>query len=131
MVSIQAVSKGLAKFVDVEILPKMDKGKNWVLGAAVGLFARNMEKNITEVAKLPVVKFLNILDDKGNVDIDVLYEEFSKQAAKGPAVIPLPDLVSSLVPNYLQGIVGKNEKLNLTLTAQDVDTLYRYIQEEK
>lgn len=109
MVRINSVAKGLANYIDTEILPKMGGWQRWVVGSAAGIALKRADRLITALADHPLIKAMGIIDSEGLVDLDLIYEEFARQAAKGPAVID---------------ITMNNE---LRLTAEDVDKIYRAI----
>ena len=57
----------------------------------------------------PVVSAMGVIDEQDQIDIDAIYQEFAAQAQRGAVTFDVP-------------LVGA-----LTLTAADVDKLYRYI----
>lgn len=109
MVRINSVAKGLANYIDTEILPKMGGWQRWVVGSAAGIALKWADRLITALADHPLIKAMGIIDSEGLVDLDLIHEEFARQAAKGPAVID---------------ITMNNE---LRLTAEDVEKIYRAI----
>ncbi len=110
-VSLAQVQSGVVKYVDNEILPKITDWRRWVLGAAVGTALSNMGGIFSELKEQPLVKMLGVIDDKDMIDIDKIYKEIVKQAAKGPVTFDVP-------------MMGP-----LTLSQADVESLYRYIKE--
>lgn len=109
MVKISAVSRGLVNYIDSEILPKMQGWQKWTFGTLAGLAAKKSDSLLNNLAKNPIAKSMGIIDNDGNVDIESVYAELSKQAAKTPAVVPIP-------------MIGE-----LKLTAEDVESLYQHI----
>ena len=109
MVKISAVSRGLVNFIDSEILPKMQGWQKWAFGTVAGVMAKKSDTLLNDLTKNPLVKSLGIIDKDGNVDIETIYAELSKQADKTPAVIPIP-------------MIGE-----IRLNAEDVESLYRFI----
>ena len=80
MVNVGQIKRGLANFVDSEILPKIPAGtlKRTLIGAAIGLYLSNLEKAFTGATNSAYVTALGITDGAGNVDIDRLAEELKK-----------------------------------------------------
>lgn len=109
MVRAESIAKGLANYMDAEILPKMGGWQRWVIGSFSGIALKRVDTIITALANHPIAKMLGLINAEGLVDLEVLHEELSKQAAKGPAVIAIP-------------MIG-----DLRLTSEDVDYLYRAI----
>jgi hypothetical protein len=58
---------------------------------------------------MPFIKMLDVVDENGMIDIDIIYQAFFNQAKKGEAVINLP-------------MVGETK-----LNERDIEMLYRYI----
>ena len=80
MVNVSQVKRGLANFVDAEILPKIPVGslKRTLIGAGMGLYISNIEKAIAGASSSPYIAALGIVDESGNIDIDKLAEEIKK-----------------------------------------------------
>lgn len=80
MVNIGQIKRGLARFVDAEILPAIPAGtlKRTLIGAGVGLYLANLEKTLSGLSEHALVAALGVVDEHGNVDIDKLAEELKK-----------------------------------------------------
>lgn len=109
MVRADSIAKGLASFVDAEVLPKMGGVQRWVFGTAAGVMAKRADSVVQALMTSPIPRMFGLVNDEGLLDLDLVYGELSKQAGKTPAVIPIP-------------MLGE-----LRLSAQDVDSLYRHI----
>lgn len=83
MVNIGQIKRGLASFVDAEILPAIPAGtlKRTLIGAGVGLYLANLEKTLSGLSDNALVAALGIIDEAGNVDIDKLAEELKRNMA--------------------------------------------------
>ena len=111
MVTYNQVVNGMAKYIDQEIVNKIQGWQRWALGAGAGIMM-NKGTNIFNAFKAhPVVKMLEVIDDNDMIDIDTIYAELRKQAEKGSATFDAP-------------MIG-----TITLTKDDVDKLYRLIKE--
>lgn len=110
MVSFNQIVQGLLKYIDAEILPKISGIQKWATGVAVSLAVNNSTQIFHNLKNNQYIKMLNIIDDHDQVNLDVLYAEFKKQAQKGPIVVDVP-------------MVG-----SFTFNEMDVNKLYSYIQ---
>lgn len=111
MVTVSQVQAGMVKYIDEEIISQISGWEKWALGAAAGIAARKAVDIFNVAKNTPVVKFLGVIDENDMIDLDLLYEEFSKQAKeKGAVTFNIP-------------ILGP-----LTLNATDVDKIYKAIQ---
>jgi hypothetical protein len=72
MVTIEQVKRGLANFVDREIMPHVPMGtlKKTLVGTVIGLFLSNLDKAIANNGGL--ISMLGITDEEGRIDIDKL-----------------------------------------------------------
>ena len=114
MVSIEAVERGLARYVDEELLPSMPRDgiKGFAVGAAATLLVRRGGNILREYAKHDLIRQLGIVSPDGSVDIEVL-----RDAAKSN--IPPTGLAVDLPMGIL-----------IRVNAADVDTLYNMIRKE-
>ena len=80
MVNVGQIKRGLANFVDAEILPKIPAGtlKRTLIGAGIGLYLSNLEKALSGASRSGYVAALGIIDEAGNVDIDRLADEIKR-----------------------------------------------------
>ena len=109
MVTYQALVKGISTFIDKEILTKLSGTSKMLMGIGAGVAIKRSE-NIYEVLKNnSIMKMLGIIDQQGNIDIDILYEELKKQVEKEEIMLDIP-------------VIGL-----LKLNAGDVDKLIYYI----
>ena len=111
MVHVSKVVKGLAAYVDTEIVSKMRGSlKAWGFGAVSALVLSKASTMITALSENPIMKAFGIIDGE-QIDIDSLYQTIRAQAEKSEAVVDL-------------SIFG-----TLKLNVSDVDRIYRLIQE--
>lgn len=111
MVTIDQVERGIAAYLDRELMPILpDTGFQKVLiGTGIGLALRKYKGQLAELKDHPVVKMLGVFDKNGNVDIDVVKEELGKQIPETGLKMELP-------------MIG-----GLTFHKADVDKLHSYI----
>lgn len=109
MVPMSQVQNGIAKYLDTEIVGKLNDWRKWVVGAAAALILQDFNKIVEQYKGNDFVKMLGVIDEGNNVDVQKLYQMFKAQAQKSPATFNAP----------LLGTVTLNES--------DVDKLYHYI----
>lgn len=111
MVTYNQVVNGMSRYIDQEIINKIQGLPRWGLGAVSGI-ALSKGTNIFNALKAhPIIKMLEVIDENDMIDIDTIYKELRKQAEKGAATFDAP-------------MIG-----TITLTKDDVDKLYRLITE--
>lgn len=109
MVAYSKVLNGVTRFVDDEIINKLIGMPRWVLGTLSGV-ALTRANNIYVGLKNNVwIKSMELVNDKDEIDVELIYKELKKQAQKGSILVNIP-------------MAG-----SLTLNEQDVDKLYSFI----
>ena len=111
MVTIDQAMRGVAKFADNEIIPHLPTGKGIGAGIALALIMDGGKSRILALKDHPVVQMMGIMDDEGSIDLDRLYN--TARARVDGKKIPLT------IP-----VIGE-----LRFDVNDVDRLYKYIQE--
>lgn len=111
MVTYNQVVNGVSRFVDEEILNKIQGMSKIALGVGTGVMLRRGENLFNALKEQPLIKMLEIVDENDNIDIEIIYEELKKQMGNGSESFNVP-------------MVGK-----ITLTKDDVDKLYALIVE--
>lgn len=109
MVSIEQVKQGFARYIDAEFTNKMTGINRWLVGGVAGLAILRAENIYNHLKDMSFIQMLDVIDEHGMIDIDIIYQAFLNQAKKGEAVIDLP-------------MVGETK-----LNERDIEMLYRYI----
>lgn len=111
MVSIDKIEQGLANYLDAELMPqfKGNSVEKVLVGTAASLAIRRSGAIIEGYKDNKFVKMLGLMDDKGNVDMDILVDEVKKNIPKDGVKVEIP-------------VIG-----TLTFHKEDVDKLYDYI----
>lgn len=109
MVSIDRVQNGVARYLDAELVPKMNGLNKWVFSAIATAYIADAPKLMDRIKGSALLAPLELIDVAGNVDIDKVYANLKPAAEKCPAPINVPGIGT------------------ITLTAADVDALYNYI----
>ena len=111
MITIDQAMRGVARFIDTEILPHLPTGKGIGAGIAVALIMDGGKERILALRENPVVQMMGVMDEQGNAHLDRLYS-----AAR-------PKLDGQNLPVTLP-LIGE-----LRFDVNDLDKLYKYIQE--
>ena len=110
MVSVDKIQRGAARFVDMEILPKLEGRDKWLVTGAVTLYLSKLPAMVQMVKNKDAVKLLGIISEDGqSVDIDMLMNSIIPAARQSPASFKIP----------LGG--------TLNFTEADIETLRNYI----
>ena len=111
MVTIDQAMRGVAQYADNEIIPHLPAGKGIGAGIALALIMDGGKSRILALKDHPAVQMMGIMDEDGNIDLDRLYNAARTQVdgKKIPWNIP---------------VIGE-----LKFDVNDVDRLYKYIQE--
>lgn len=104
MVSFSDIETGVAAYLDKELISQYEENdpKRIVAGMVIGIAIKKQEKIFSLLKELPIVKFLDIVDEHDNVDLDTLYEELKNNMTNkgmrfsvpfvGPVTIPKNDI---------------------------------------
>lgn len=111
MVPLSSIQKGIVKYIDYEILPKLTGWQKWAFGAVSAIWIGNIVATFNKLKQNALVSSLGVIDEQDMIDIDKLHREFRAQAEKGSITVEIPG-------------VGP-----MTLDRNDVDKLYQYIME--
>lgn len=106
------VMRGLAQYVDEEIVSKISGWQKWVVGAGLGVALDKGVNIFNELKSNQMVKALEVIDKNDMIDVDTLYKSIKKQAHNNPVTFSVP-------------IVGA-----MTLNESDVDKIYEAIKEQ-
>lgn len=110
MIPISQVQRGVAQYVDAEIVAKMSGWQKWVFGAGAGVVASKMPGIVSELKQNKFTQMLGLVNDRDEIDVDTLYAQFLEQARRtGAITVSIP-------------MIGA-----LTLNEDDVTRLYQYI----
>lgn len=111
MVNVTQIEKGLASYIDAEFMPHvhLPQYQQVAIGACASILVKRVGIAINNLKSNPLVTTLGIVDASGNVDIDILAEEFKKKMPPEGLKVPIP-------------ILGE-----IVLHPSDIDTLYRKI----
>lgn len=107
--TVDKVQAGLARYIDEEVVNRMDGWRKWVFGGAATLLLAALPENIKRWEQTELGRMLGIIN--GNeVDMAKVYQAVKRQSAKGPITVDIPGAGS------------------LTLNDADVDKMWQYMQ---
>lgn len=110
MVSMEKVQKGIAVFIDQELIPSLTGWDKILVGGSAGIAVAKIPKLVEHY---PIISALDIYDRQNNqIDIDTLYQ----------AVVPY--LGNEVLPVRIP-VLG----ITIKVGKQQIDALYHYIKE--
>lgn len=111
MVAIDKVEQGVAAYLDSELMPQLPKSgfEKVLAGTAISLVIRRSRNILEGYKNNKTIQMLKLMDENGNVDVDVLAEELKKNIPQEGVKVEVP-------------LIGA-----LTFRKEDVDKLYEYI----
>lgn len=113
MVTIAQVQQGVAKFVDVEIIPRLSTVEKLVVGGGAGLVTAKLPELMKQYSGNKFVSALGLYGaENGEIDLDAVYNAIKPYITADPIPVTIP-------------YVG----LKLKFTQREIDALYRYIKE--
>ena len=114
MVSIECVERGMARYVDEELLPSIscDGAKGFGLGVAATLLTKRGGNVLRQYARAPLLQQMGLTSPDGAVDLEAVYEAAKANIPATGVAIELP-----------LGIC-------IRIRAEDIDKLYEMIRKE-
>ena len=109
MVSIDKIQRGVAKYLDIELLPKMQGKDRWIMTSAATLYLAKMPEMLKALNEKPAIKMLSLVSEDGNVDVEALINSVRPAAKQAPLAINIP--------------FGGT----LSFSEADLDIIYKYI----
>lgn len=113
MVTIAQVQRGVARFVDAEIVPRLSAVEKLVVGGGAGLLTAKLPEMLAGYAEHKMVTALGLYDaEHEEIDLDAVYSAIKPYIGADPIPVTVP-------------FVG----IKLKFTQREFDTLYKYIME--
>jgi hypothetical protein len=110
MVEFEKVIDGIVKYIDVELLPKMNSLQDFTARVLIGRIINNTETLKNTLVNNGYIRTFGIVDSDGLIDVEGLAEDIKKEISrKGEISLEIP-------------LIGK-----LTFVPTDVDVLHRMI----
>ena len=96
MASLNQIRAALAVYYDTEIRPTLPDVKGRILGLAVGVILAKPEAMLQKI--LPAAQMMGVVDEAGNVDIDLLAVEAKKNLFGKDGVLEIKKALNPLNP---------------------------------
>jgi hypothetical protein len=114
MVSIESVERGLARYIDKEIMPaiKTDGVKGFAIGTAASLLVKRGGNLLRAYAQNPMLQQMGLVTADGAIDLDAIRDAAKQNIPQSGMAVDLPMGIS------------------LRINTADVDSLYKAIREE-
>lgn len=109
MVSISQIKTGISNYVDNEALPKMQGFNKVVFATGVSLILNKLESILDKYRSNELLKAIEVFDAEGNIDIDLVANEFVKHVPNSGLTFDIP-------------IIGQ-----IIIYPQDVNSIHHYI----
>ena len=123
VVSRKKVVNGVARYLDVELMPHLDKKTIpgfMTTALAIGMVER-MDMAIEYYKSNAIVKAFGAIDEEGNIDVEFFKEVLKKAMAEEGLPLNLAEF-----PLFK---LFKNDQFSMTFHKSDIDKLYGYILE--
>lgn len=108
MYHYKTVLRGLSKFVDEDLVPKMTGLQRWIFGTGAGIALSKGDEMFHQYKDMPILHTLALIEGE-QINVTCIYRELLNQAEKGPIHVEIPMLGT------------------ITLDKSDVEKMYRYI----
>ena len=124
MVSKTKVENGIARYLDAELMPHLNKGTlpGFATGVAAAFIIKKMDVVFDNLSHNSIVNVLGLMDKEGNVDVEAARDVLRDQMPEEGLYINISNLP-------LLNIFLKNEQYSMTFHKSDVEKLYGYIME--
>ena len=115
MATMEQVRRGLASYIDNEILPAIPGGtmRKVVIGTAAAMLVANLEKTLTGALNNPAMHTLGIVKEDGTINVDAIADSLRKN---------VPDEGMRLNIDIMGFRLG-----DMTFKREDVDRLREHI----
>lgn len=117
MANIGQIQRGIAAFIDNEIAPKLSGVTRVIVSGSGGVLVSRLPMLISNPSVGGVAGMLALVDQNGEVDLDVLYTEF-KRAIQQAGVVTIDIPIPFSAP------------LSMSFRDTDIDKLYQYIKQQ-
>lgn len=92
MANTGQIVRGIAGYLDAEMLPQMTGLPKFASGIAMGLFLNNAQGALEQYRNAEWAKMIGLVDEAGEYDVPKVYELAVKQLQHEPLVFDIPML---------------------------------------
>ena len=82
MVSIDRVQRGVSRYLDTELVGKMDGLNKWLFAAAASAYIGSAPALLDKLRGNKLLAPLNLVNEAGEVDVEKIYAHLKPAAAK-------------------------------------------------
>lgn len=92
MYSLESVKRGIANYLDEEVIPNVAKGtmEKVLMGTAVGIAIAKADVLVEKLKSNPMVNALQIIDEENKIDIETLEKELLKNIDDAGLELKIP-----------------------------------------
>ena len=113
MCNNEQIINGFVRYIDNEVIPKLDTKGKWIIGAMSGMIGNKALLYLNQLSSNELLQNINVINENGLFDVDSIGDNLVNSANKyGNLQLNIP-------------AVGV-----LTFNANDIDTLKRYVKGE-
>lgn len=95
MINADQLREGLGRYIQAQMMPRLDDKRQFLLGMAYGLCAGKMDAMLEAAGKNPAIRALGIIQENGEIDIDALYNAaYAQMQAQKKLTLDIPLLGS-------------------------------------
>lgn len=110
MVTKEQLIKGIINYIEKEIMPYLSTANKWLVGTIVVLANRKSNEIINELCSNGFLKSLDVVNDEGLINLELLCESIKSSADKyGDLIMDIP-------------CIG-----TLKFSSKDIDSIKQYI----
>lgn len=113
MYDLNKVVNGITRYIDNELLNKIEGWQKWAFGIVAGLAIKNANQVFDNLKSNKMVEVLNIINEEDKINIEEIYKLAIHEAKKGSINVMIPTI----------GTVNFDDT--------DVTKLYNYIVNEQ
>ena len=88
--SIDKVQRGLARYLDEEIVSKAEGKSKWLMTGMLTLYTAKLPQIVHQFKNNEAIKVLGIISDDGGIDVEAIAASVRPAARKSPMEITLP-----------------------------------------
>lgn len=91
-VNISSIQKGVASYLDNELMPKFPQNgiQKVIAGTAIALIIRNSTSQLEELLESKVVEMMGIVDDDEKIDVEMLKDEIKNHIPDSGFEVEVP-----------------------------------------
>lgn len=112
MVTVDKLQRGLAKYIEEQLLPPMKGADRWIVTGAATMGLAKLPAILQQAQNNAAVKALGLIGADGTIDFEGIIKSVKPAARQTPASFKIP---------FTSGVI--------TLTENDLDIIARYIEQ--